>query len=1558
MKSYKYLFFVMLLLVSGVASYGQGGGYNPNDPPEPNPHYTLTLHTSPSGAGTPSGSGKYAVGTRVTINTSTVAGFRFQAWKEDDQVIATSASFQYTIPAKHTTLTAVFEYAPNNPGDPNTPNIPKRAKLFLEAQPSEGGYFNRSNGETYTEGTQVYLYAYTNSGFNFIKWMEADTLLSTSRNFYCPMGDKDRKLTAVFEYNPGNPGEPNNPQSVEHGLIALNQYGEAGQNLVFPLYLLNHNISVRSVEFDIQFPEDVTADYANTAMTNRQNGHTLSVQAMADNTYHYVISGGENDYFFDSNGILLNIPLRLPSQWTSGETYPVTLSNVNIGTSGGVVASSGKSGGLGVTQDSDYTLSANFYPNRFLNRVYFINLSTENATGFQWNFGDGSQSNEKNPLHVFAGSGNYTVRLIASNAVKADTVSVPLEIAPENTWLMSGTFSLNKHKKDIKNFTSAEELFLLLSRSAINGNVTIDVEAGEIFQCPLSTQTMASWLTIRDKLAASGNKLIFRKEGNVDDPVIDFTGTLTPAIFSALIVELGNYTEQQNVYLKIAGQVIDLGKLHDSTTQTVCSGTPSAPVDFREINPAFTYRWQLATSPSATTSGYLVSGTNVMPAMTLLNPSNQADTLKYKVSIRYSQPEVELYAIDHFIAILPLLQNPPELVYPQADETLTTTNVSLSWSPALNADSYELTVWEQYEDEPANATVINIPTNTYQSSALFQYGKSYYWKVTAVNQCKRIASETALFHIRKLPNLHVTSVEILNELLSGKEAEIAFEVKNDGPGVTLETEYWFDRIALIRDLQNPRTEAYYFAQKQNKTALASGASYRDTVKVNIPERLSGNYYVVAITDMNDVLSIDWSPVNNTVPELYTPNKSGIPYPYLKAQTSASGNRIPEDKETHTLTDNFFYAQTEVKIPEQPDLRVISIIIPDSVPESQPFTVTATVKNSGSVAFSGKTWTDAIWRSKDSGFTSNAVLVATHQKVNTGLEKEDSYTVDFDLTAPVDSSAYYYYFVTTDINDDVFEADETNNRLRSTAIKVLPYLIHEEAYERLLRFYNEFGGSGWKKKWIASLRQGYNWPGVTFDNDGQVSAISLPSNNLTGALSGTLWDFPQLTSLQLYDNQLSGDLNALFASGTLPDSLVVLNLGKNKIEGNIPASVAGATYLENLNVSYNRLTDVEQALPERITTLEIHHQSLPEDSIVLASRLSLAIPSIAAYNHTDGSFDFYPSYGLYSIDSIRILSYIPFGEQYNWLIPGLPRNFIWRYESGKEFILIQDNGLCYGNSIPLKVNFVKADANMDRLVNILDVQHSLNFIFNEHASPFNFTAADTYKDNEVTVQDLIKTVGIVLDTPQPAPLLPQEMQMRTTSSEPDNYLYIQDKKLFLRTQFNVAAMDITLQGISSEDIKLLLDPEKFQMTSTNRESGVRFIVFSLSQHTVSPGATALIELNNDNVYVVNAELSDVEANPLPVDWLRMPTGIDRIENGVYLFVNEGTVHCSLAEKADRLTLSLYSLPGIQIDKQVFNNLSAGQYSFDLNCYRQGVYILQAVVESGNRILSKNSKIIIK
>ena len=42
----------------------------------------------------------------------------------------------------------------------------------------------------------------------------------------------------------------------------------------------------------------------------------------------------------------------------------------------------------------------------------FVNTSTAGET-FEWNFGDGSTSNEINPVHTYSDPGVYTIRLIA-----------------------------------------------------------------------------------------------------------------------------------------------------------------------------------------------------------------------------------------------------------------------------------------------------------------------------------------------------------------------------------------------------------------------------------------------------------------------------------------------------------------------------------------------------------------------------------------------------------------------------------------------------------------------------------------------------------------------------------------------------------------------------------------------------------------------------------------------------------------------------------------------------------------------------------------------------------------------------------------------------------------------------------------------------------------------------------------------------------------------------------------------------------------------------------------
>src|SRR5262249_14168021 len=51
--------------------------------------------------------------------------------------------------------------------------------------------------------------------------------------------------------------------------------------------------------------------------------------------------------------------------------------------------------------------------------VTFSDLSTPNVTAWSWDFGDGAQASVKNPAHVYAGAGTYSVTLAVTSPTGA-----------------------------------------------------------------------------------------------------------------------------------------------------------------------------------------------------------------------------------------------------------------------------------------------------------------------------------------------------------------------------------------------------------------------------------------------------------------------------------------------------------------------------------------------------------------------------------------------------------------------------------------------------------------------------------------------------------------------------------------------------------------------------------------------------------------------------------------------------------------------------------------------------------------------------------------------------------------------------------------------------------------------------------------------------------------------------------------------------------------------------------------------------------------------------------
>ena len=122
---------------------------------------------------------------------------------------------------------------------------------------------------------------------------------------------------------------------------------------------------------------------------------------------------------------------------------------------------------------------------------------------------------------------------------------------------------------------------------------------------------------------------------------------------------------------------------------------------------------------------------------------------------------------------------------------------------------------------------------------------------------------------------------------------------------------------------------------------------------------------------------------------------------------------------------------------------------------------------------------------------------------------------------------------------------------------------------LVAFYNATGGPNWtdNTNWLSNEPLS-EWHGVTTNDDGRVTELSLYGNQLTGKIPPELAQLTQLTRLGLEGNQLTGEIPPELAQLS---QLEDLWLCCNQLTGEIPPELAQLSQLTNLNLWGNQLS---------------------------------------------------------------------------------------------------------------------------------------------------------------------------------------------------------------------------------------------------------------------------------------------------------------------------------------------------------------------------------------------------
>ncbi len=783
---------------------------------------------------------EYAVGVTYSYTASTYSDYTFVNWTTSDgTVISTERTVRYTVTENDETITAHYRFTPGSPAEPNETK-PKH-KVYFKCDPAGLTGFYQSNGFSVSEGNTFRVEVYSVSDYEFKGWTRegSSEIIGQYRTFSGTMGKEDVHLVAHFEFKPSSPSEPSTDTKQRHSLYATTTSMYCGETTLLPIYMQNTG-NVKTLSFKLHLPKNLTVDVANIQKTLRTDAYTVQA-AQEDSVLSVSLEGGTQ--IVEHDGVVVRIPVSAQDA-LKDSIYTVRFSDIaGTTTADAVINFTSRSGRLVVSTPEEGDLQAKFSVETYMNRAQLTNLSSENAKTFEWNFGDGSTSTERNPMHIYAEAGTYTVRLTARGIVKTVTAEQQIIINPANTWSASGDYRLDPTVNSARAFKSMHEMFELLSQCKPEGTINVKPGGKEAFEANLQTaDSLALLSTLTEKLGTTGVVMAFRNEA--EKPVTLQFNTAANSADMQKVTDYFRHITLENVVVTLNGAAINIGEIGRFSEQTICSGTSTQPEAFAAISSseAVKVSWTASVAEGCTVRGYQLTGTGNLPAMTLTNEGSKTDLVTYHVNVELNG--AVMYTYIYKVYVKPLLKS-LSLSSPSNNATLEYGQVTLSCSNLGQAAVGYTFHYRRTDAEAESAEEWKEVKTTSPSTAFVPVeGASYEWYATAHGECSEtVDSEHRTFSIRKRSDLTVESVTAPVEVKANTTFQITAVVRNISKGAT-RSSAWTDALYEVRPSGAVRvgTQAHY-------SVLQPGDSYTVTFTVTSPDASQSEVSYFVETDI-------------------------------------------------------------------------------------------------------------------------------------------------------------------------------------------------------------------------------------------------------------------------------------------------------------------------------------------------------------------------------------------------------------------------------------------------------------------------------------------------------------------------------------------------------------------------------------------------------------------------------------------------------------------------------------------------------------------------------------
>lgn len=471
-------------------------------------------------------------------------------------------------------------------------------------------------------------------------------------------------------------------------------------------------------------------------------------------------------------------------------------------------------------------------------------------------------------------------------------------------------------------------------------------------------------------------------------------------------------------------------------------------------------------------------------------------------------------------------------------------------------------------------------------------------------------------------------------------------------------------------------------------------------------------------------------------------------------------------------------------------------------------------------------------------------------------------------------------------------------------------------------------------WTDNAELTHSWPGDPMSDrgDGWWVYSGLPVganvvfNDGTGNSSMQTGDITNIQYSTAYTLQAStghtsmGNVPYTVASAVvvqngiiLPKGLQTVNISHNELEGNIGLFAQALPKLEALDASYNHIAEVVPMLSTGITNLDLSNQ------VVLAPRVLdleaaatdytsfiASIPTVMLYNHEAQDYTLNSSTlvtiqdGLSNPQFAASAVVVDF-ENKLWTMNSNGQDNVFRYTS-EDVLYVTNEGST--SRFSAKLLFGDGDANFTGTTDVLDLQASINFIFGEYdnARPYNFTAANLFKDEVINVQDIVLLTNILLADEEPSPTPARRMMAaQAEGTEAEAELRWERGELHLMSNKPVAALDLIIE--TDEPIEWQASAHSV-MTKQTR-NGQHAVIYSLAGAVFAADTDIVIARAKDlTPRTTKAVLADKEAMPITVrtytEGANVPTGVDNVQSdnvpckkvlrdGVLYIIHNGTMY---------------------------------------------------------------------